>query len=227
MTTFDVITIFPNSIKGYLEESIIGRAEKNKLIKIRLHDLRGFSESKHKKVDDRPYGGGPGMVLMLQPLVSAMDRVAKALGASAKKSETEVVVFAAGGKQFDQKTADLWARRRKHLIFVCGHYEGIDARLVPILKKSGWKVSEISIGPYVLTGGEVPAMAVIDAVSRRLPGVLGKGESIEEMRHGVGVPVFTRPEVFTLRGKKYLVPKELLSGNHRAIEKWRLEHKAK
>ena len=208
-------------------ESIIGRAEKNKLVKIRLHDLRGFSESKHKKVDDRPYGGGPGMVLMLQPIVSAMERVAKLLGPRGGKAETEAVVFAAGGKQFDQKMADLWARRRKHLVLICGHYEGIDARLVPILKKSGWKVSEVSIGPYVLTGGEVPAMAVIDAISRRLPGALGKAESVEEKRQGIGIPAFTRPEVFVRRGKKYPVPKELLSGNHRLIERWRLEHRGK
>ena len=167
------------------------------------------------------------MVLTLQPILSSLNRVAKLIGPGSKKSETEVVIFSAGGKQFDQKIADLWARKRRHLIFICGHYEGIDGRLPGILKKSGWKTSEISIGPYVLTGGEIPAMAVIDAVSRRPPGVLGKEESVEEKRQGIGVPAYTRPEIFVWKGKKYPVPKALLSGNHRLIEKWRLEHRGK
>lgn len=225
MIIFDLVTLFPDSVSAYLSESILGRAQKRKLIKVKLHNPRDYSTDKHRKVDSRPYGGGPGMVMMLQPLLVCLQSLAKSIGKEEKK-RTEVIVFSPAGEQFDQKTAKLLAKKRRLILF-CGRYEGIDRRLIKILKNEGWKVREVSVGPYVLTGGEIPAAAVVDAVSREVKGVLGKEESIEEKRQGVGVPVFTRPEEFIWHGKKYRVPKELLSGNHLLVEKWRLEHKAK
>ncbi|MCL5016343.1 MAG: tRNA (guanosine(37)-N1)-methyltransferase TrmD [Patescibacteria group bacterium] len=227
MITFDIITIFPDSISAYLKESILGRAQAKKLIKINLHDIRKYSEDRHRKVDDRPYGGGPGMVMTLQPLLSCFNNAVRNISRRGGKEVSEIIVFRASGKRFDDKMAGLLAKRRKNIILICGHYEGIDGRLIKIIKDMGWKVSELSIGPYVLTGGEIPAMAVVDAVSRKIKGVLGKEESLEEKRYGVGTKVFTRPEEFKWRGKKYGVPKDLVSGNHRLIEKWRLEHREK
>lgn len=226
MITFDVMTIFPDSVSSYLSESILGRAQKKSLIKVNLHDPRAYSKNRHNKVDDKPYGGGPGMVMSLEPIVSCFDKIAKSAARRGGKKESEVIIFSAAGKQLDEKVVDSFSRKR-NLILICGHYEGIDGRLPKVIRDSGWRVKEISTGPYVLTGGEIPAMTVIDAVSRKIKGVLGKEESLEEKRYGVGTVVFTRPEEFARRGKKYKVPGELVSGNHRLIEKWRLEHRGK
>ncbi len=226
MINFDVITIFPDTVSGYVSESILGRAQKKRFIGIRLHDPRAYSEDRHNKVDARPYGGGPGMVMSLQPILSCFRNVARNASRRGDKKESEVIIFNAAGKQLDEKTAGFLSKK-KNLVLICGHYEGIDGRLPKIIRDMGWKVRELSVGPYVLTGGEVPAMAVIDAVSRKIKGVLGKEESLEEKRQGVGTKVFTRPEEFKWQGKIYRVPKELVSGNHRLIEKWRLEHKEK
>ncbi|MFA5413617.1 MAG: tRNA (guanosine(37)-N1)-methyltransferase TrmD, partial [Patescibacteria group bacterium] len=210
MFQFDIITIFPEIFTSYFSESIISRAQKSKLIKINVHDLRKWTTDKRKTVDDKPYGGGPGMVLKVEPL-------AKALRAMKKNKKTKVILFSAGGKQFDNGVAAELAKKYNRLILLCGHYEGVDERVKKIIKDLGFDFSEISIGPYVLTGGELPAMVLADAVARQIPGVLGKTESLEEKRLGVGVPSYTRPEIFVWKGKKYQVPKVLLSGDHKKI----------
>ena len=229
---FDIITIFPQIFDSYLNESILKRAQKSKLIDIKIHNLRSFTSDKHnkialrraqgnfearRKIDDRPFGGGPGMVLMAEPIIKAVKK-------AAKLKKAKMVLFSASGKQFDNKTAGKLFKYDQ-LIFVCGRYEGIDERVKKAIKDLGLGVEEISIGPYVLTGGELPAMVLIDAVSRQIPGVLGKNESIEEKRLGIGVPAYTRPEVFAFGRKKYRVPNVLLSGNHKKIEEWRRKNK--
>ncbi|MDO8600558.1 MAG: tRNA (guanosine(37)-N1)-methyltransferase TrmD [bacterium] len=217
---FDIITIFPEAFKSYLDASMIKRGQVKKLVDIRVHDLRKFVRDRRKKVDDRPYGGGPGMVLKIEPIIRALNSIVK-LQATSYKLKTRIILFAAGGKQFNAAMASDFAKKYDRIIMIAGHYEGVDARLQKVLHVSGFMLQEISIGPYVLTGGELPAMVLVDAVSRHIPGFLGKEASLEEKRYGVGVPVYTRPEVFIYRGKKYSVPKLLLSGNHAIIEKWR------
>jgi len=235
-----------------LNESILKRAQKNKLIDIKIHNLRDFTFDKHKKVDDRPFGGGPGMVIQIQPIIKAVEFVKSKIpclpaGRKSQKSKIKVILFTPVGKQFDNKIAADLAKNYDNLIFICGRYEGVDARVKKVIKDLGFKVEEISIGDYVLTGGELPAMVVIDAVSRQIPGVLGNIQSLEERRYGLPVypvrskkpsvsadfsngknrtsnGVYTRPEVFIYPpagGKKYRVPKILLSGNHKKIEEWR------
>jgi len=219
---FNVITIFPKAF-SYLDESILKKAQEKGLIEVGVHNLRDFSEDRHGKVDDKSYGGGPGMVLKIEPIIKAIEFLTKK--SRKLKAKTLIILFTPAGKQFDSKTAINLAGKYERLIFICGHYEGIDARVKKAISGLGLKVEEISVGPYVLGGGELPAMVVIDAVSRHLPGVLGKGESLEEKRLGVGVPVYTRPEVFAFKKKKYSVPKVLLSGNHAVIEQWRIKNK--
>lgn len=209
---FDVITLFPDVITAYGAHSIIGRAVRSKVISIHAHQLRDFSKRKWKQVDDRPYGGGPGMVLEAQTLLTAVDKVRKG-------KRIFVIITSAAGKQFTNADAKALATKYKRLIIIAGHYEGIDARVAKVLK-----AKEYSIGPYILTGGEVPAMVIIDAVARQKKGVLGKFESLEEGR--VSSPeVYTRPEVLTYKGKKYRVPRVLLSGHHKNIEEWKAKRK--
>ncbi|HDH31767.1 MAG TPA: tRNA (guanosine(37)-N1)-methyltransferase TrmD [Candidatus Wolfebacteria bacterium] len=216
---FNIITIFPHIFDSYLNESILKRAQKKGLIKIKIYDLRKFTKDKHRKVDDKPFGGGPGMVIKIEPLVKAISSILK-LKTKNQKLKTKIVLFTPGGKQFDNETAINLARNYDNLILIAGRYEGIDERIKKVLHNSGLKIHELSIGPYVLTGGELPAMTIIDAVSRQIKGVLGKRESLEEKRFGIGMPVYTRPEIFIYKGKKYRVPKVLLSGNHKKIEEW-------
>lgn len=214
MINFDIITIFPEIFSSYFSESMILRGQKKKLIKINIHDLRKWTTDKRKTVDDKQYGGGPGMVMKPEP-------IAKALRALKKNKKSKVILFSAGGKQFNNGVAADFAEKYDRLILICGHYEGVDERVKKIIKDLGFEFSEISIGPYVLTGGELPAMVLVDAVARQIPGVLGKAESLEEKRLGVGVPAYTRPEIFKFKNKKYQVPKVLLSGDHKKIEEWR------
>jgi tRNA (guanine37-N1)-methyltransferase len=214
---FDIITIFPGIFNSYLNESILRRAQKRGLIKIKIHNLRDFTRDKHKKVDDRPFGGGPGMALKIEPLTRAIS----SLKSKVKSQKSKVIIFTPTGKQFDNKIAADLAKKNNQLILICGRYEGIDERVKKVIQDTRYKVQEISIGPYVLTGGELAAMVLIDAVSRQIKGVLGKCESLEEKRFGVGTPVYTRPEVFKHKGKTYQVPKVLLSGNHKKIDEWR------
>ncbi|MDP3792511.1 MAG: tRNA (guanosine(37)-N1)-methyltransferase TrmD [bacterium] len=233
---FDIITIFPRIFDSYFNESILARAQKNKLIEIKTHNLRDYTEDKHKKVDDTPYGGGAGMVLMADPIIKAVDNISKTNPTSLKlrgARKTKIVLFSAKGKQFNQKMAYDWSKKFDQIILIAGRYEGIDERVVKALK-----AEEVSVGPYVLTDGEVPAMAVVSAVSRLVPGVI-KLDSLAEESHwsqlikregtgkkeekgsGLEYPHYTRPEVLEYKGKKYRVPKVLLSGDHKKIEEWR------
>ncbi len=237
---FDIITIFPDIFNSYLNESIIKRAQKNKKIKINIVNLRDFTIDKHKTVDEKPYGGGAGMVFKIEPLTKALDEIKNSphlnppLIKGRKKEglkKSLIILFSASGKQFTAKIAADFAKKYDRIAMIAGHYEGVDERIESIIKDLGFKFQEISIGQYVLTGGELPAMVVIDAISRHIPGVLGKYESLEEKRYGVGVPMYTRPEIFVYpppgrgkHGKKYKVPKVLLSGNHKKIEDWRKQH---
>jgi len=226
MLTFDIITIFPKIFDSYLNESILKRARKSGKIKINAINLRDFTNDKHRKVDEKPYGGGAGMVLMAEPLIKAVDYLKKS-------GKSHPVIFSAKGRQFNQKIAYNWAKKYDRIILIAGRYEGIDERVKTILK-----ADEISIGPYVLTDGDVAAMVVISAVSRLVPGVI-KLESLEEESHwnlllkkeaqvpegkGLEYPHYTRPEIIKYKNKKYPVPKILLSGNHKKIAIWRKNH---
>ncbi len=214
MTIFHIITIFPDIFDSYLNESILKRAQKNKLIKIKIYDLRRFSKDKHKKVDAKPYGGGPGMVMQVEPLARAIASILKGKSANWKK-DAKIILFSPVGRQFDMKMSRNFAKRYKDIILIPGRYEGIDARVKKI-----FKTEEVSIGPYVLTGGELPAMVLIDSISRQIKGVLGSEDSLEDDK-GLGIPAYTRPEVTRYQDKNYKVPKVLLSGNHKKIEEWR------
>lgn len=208
---FHIVTLFPNAFESYLGESIVKRAIENKKIKVSLYNPRDFTKDTWARVDRRPYGGGPGMVLEAESVLKA---ALKAVGTKNRR-DIEVVFFEPGGVQFTTQHADIIARRRKHVVMICGRYEGIDARVKKILKAKAY-----SIGPYTLTGGELPAMVVLDCVTRRIPGVLGKDESVEERRVASG-EVYTRPEILHWKGRKYRVPKVLLSGDHKKIEAWK------
>ena len=212
---FDIITIFPESLRGYFNSSILGRAQKDKKIEINLHNLRDFAQDKHKKVDDKSYGGGPGMVLKIEPIVKAIGSILNPKS-KIQNPKVKIVLLSPSGKKFTQKMAQNWAKKYNNLILICGRYEGVDVRVKKVLK-----AEEISIGQYILTGGELPAAVVVDAVARQIPNVLGKQESLEEKRGMSGFPVYTKPEIFEYRGKKYKVPKILLSGHHIKIKKWR------
>ena len=204
---FDVLTLFPQMFSS-LKESIIGRAVKDKIININTVNIRDFSKSKHNKVDDTPYGGGAGMVIM-------PDVVYRAYNSLENKENAKVIYMSPQGKKLNQKKV-LELSKEKHLIILCGHYEGIDQRVLDKIVDE-----EISIGDYVLTGGELPAMVLIDSVSRYVEGVLSKDSIKEESfsNNLLEYPQYTRPEIF--EGIK--VPEILLSGNHKEIEKWRNE----
>lgn len=209
---FDILTIFPRMFDLYLGESILKRAVAKGVIDARVYDLRDFTDDAHRTVDDVPYGGGPGMVIKIEPIARAVASISKS-----QKPKTRIILFSAKGKQFDSKMARRLAKYDQ-LILICGRYEGVDERVAQYVADE-----EISIGPYVLTGGELAALVLLDAVVRHIPGVLGKKESVEERRYGIGVPVYTRPEVFIWNGRVRRVPKVLLSGDHKKIYEWRKE----
>lgn len=213
--TFHIITLFPNIFDSYINESIIARAVKDKKIKIKFYNPRDFTKDKHKRVDGKPYGGGPGMVLSAKPILKAVE---KAIG---KKKKVKIIFLSPNGKQFDNIYAKKLSKTYKDIVIISGRYEGIDARIKKILK-----AESVTIGPYVLTGGELPAMVIIDTTARQIKGVLGNESSIEEDRVSSS-DVYTRPEVLRYKGKKYRVPKVLLSGHHKEIEKWREKNKSK
>ncbi|MFH0803960.1 MAG: tRNA (guanosine(37)-N1)-methyltransferase TrmD [Candidatus Tagabacteria bacterium] len=222
MTTFYIFTIFPESFKSYFNTSILKRAQKKKIIKIKIYNIRDFAKDKYKSVDDRPYGGGPGMVMKIEPIVKAVISIkSKSLP---RRQAGKIILFSARGQQFNQKMAREWAKKNKDIVLICGHYEGIDERVKKILKAClpAGRAEEISIGPYVLSGGEAGAMVLVDAISRHLPGVLGKIESLEEKKGSY--PVYTRPEIFECKKKRYVVPRILLSGDHKKISEWRRKY---
>ncbi|MBP6060794.1 MAG: tRNA (guanosine(37)-N1)-methyltransferase TrmD [Candidatus Pacebacteria bacterium] len=222
---FHIITIFPDMFDSYLQESILGRAIKNKTISVKFYNPRDFikaPKNNYKPVDDKPYGGGPGMVMRAEPILKAVEAVYKKLKAK-KLVKLKAILFSPSGQKFDTAYAKTSAKKYTDIILISGRYEGIDARVQKILK-----AEEISIGDYVLTGGEIPAMALIDSISRQIPGVLGKYDSLEEERVSSS-EVYTRPEILKYpfgkaQGKKaktYKVPKVLLSGNHKLIDEWK------
>jgi tRNA (guanine37-N1)-methyltransferase len=205
---FHIVTLFPDSFESYLNASILKRAISNKKIKVSFYNPIDFLKAK-ERVDDKPYGGGPGMVMRAEPTAKAIQ---KAIGA---KKDYKIIFFTPAGEKFTNIKAKEYTQETKNLIFVCGRYEGIDARILEM-----FPCEKVSIGEYVLTGGELPAMIMIDAISRNIKGVLGDIESVEENR--ISSPlVYTRPEVLKYKGKNYKVPEVLLGGNHKEIDKWR------
>jgi tRNA (guanine37-N1)-methyltransferase len=209
---FHIITLFPKAFDSYLGESILKRAIEDKKIKVKFYNPRDFADNnKNARVDRPPFGGGPGMVIQALPVIKA---IAKAKG---KKKKIKIIFLAPGGKQFTNEYAKKVASDYTDIVIVSGRYEGIDSRV-----KKVFKMEEISVGPFVLTGGELPAMLIIDVVSRQVKGVLGDFDSLEERRIS-SHEVYTRPEVFEYRGKKYRAPKVLLSGHQAKIEEWKRE----
>ncbi len=213
--TFKILTIFPQIFDSYFNESIIKRAKDKKIINFKIFNLRDFSSDRHKHVDDKPYGGGAGMVMMIEPLAKALKKIAPK-----KNSQRRIILLSASGQKFTQAKAKKLSTYQE-LVFVCGRYEGVDARIKKLIDE------EISVGDYVLTGGELPAMTIVDAVSRLLPGVLGNPESLKNESHNqIGIleyPQYTKPEVFKINNKNYRVPKILLSGHHQKISEWRIK----
>lgn len=213
---FNIITIFPDIFESYFSKAMIKRAQDKKIIKISTSDLRRFADPKdaHKSVDDTPYGGGAGMVLKIEPIY-------KALKAIKRKKKSRVILFSAKGKTLTQKDLQR-LKKYDQLIMICGRYEGVDNRVAEHLIDE-----EISIGNYVLTGGEIPAMIVVDGITRLLPGVLGNKVSFEDesfsKENELEYPQYTKPEKF----KTWKVPPVLLSGNHGKIKEWREGHKAR
>ena len=231
---FEIITIFPQIFNSYFNESILARARKNKLIKIDVHNLRDYTEDKHKTVDDTPYGGGAGMVFKIEPIYKALVKIVgknklkcfkkrikkQELRIKNKNNKTKIILLSAKGKRFDQAMARKFSKLDK-LVLICGRYEGIDERVAKYLADE-----EISVGDYILTGGEIPAMTIVDSVSRLIEGVVGNKESIEEesfsKKDYLEYPHYTRPEFFSPDKKtNWKVPEVLLSGNHQKIGEWR------
>lgn len=222
---FHLITLFEETCDAYLNASIVGRARKEKKIKVDYQNPRDFVNNKWGKVDERPYGGGPGMVMTALSVVRAVEKAfgrkglqKSVLGLRKSKHGRVVIWFSPSGKQFTNKDADALTKY-DDVVLVCGRYEGIDERAKKILKTLA-PVKEFAVGEAVYTGGEVPALAVVDAVTRRLPGVLGKDASVEERRIASRA-VYTRPETIEYKKKKYQVPKVLQTGHHANINAWR------
>lgn len=237
---FHIISLFPDLVASYLSESILARAIKEKKIKVSFYNPRDFvkptkiqkgKDKPYLRVDDKPYGGGPGMIIQAEPVLKAIEKALSKIRSTKSetrnksesfknlKSKTKIIFFSPSGKKFDTEYAKVSAKKYTDIILICGRYEGIDARVKKI-----FKTEDISVGDYVLTGGEIPAMIVIDSISRQIEGVLGNFDSREEERVASS-DVYTRPEVLEFKGKKYKVPKVLLSGNHKAIEEWRVTQK--
>ena len=220
---FHIITIFPElfSLKdghSYVGCSLFKRAQEQGVVLVRPYDLRDFTDDRHRKVDDRPFGGGPGMVLKVQPIYKAVESIRKGIAKTSRgkgKGKARVVLFSTRGKRLDAKMAKRFSKY-DNIILVCGRYEGVDERVAGHIVDE-----EVSIGDYILSGGELPALVFMETVGRFVPGFLGKEESLEEVNGSF--PTYTRPEVFTPgKGKKgWKVPAVLLSGDHRKIEEWR------
>ncbi len=226
MIKFDIITIFPEIFNSYLKESLIARAQKKKLIRINIHDLRKWTSGVHKTVDDRPFGGGLGMVLKVEPIYKAVKEINKPVlaKASARRGKSKIILFTPRGKKFNQKMAYQFSKLNQ-IIMICGRYEGVDERVAKYIADL-----ELSIGDYDLMGGELPAMVVIEAATRLIPGVLGKPELLKERitreKGFIEYLQYTRPEIFSpKKGVYWKVPKVLLSGYHKKIEEWRRKHR--
>jgi len=227
---FDIITIFPKIFDSYFNESILARAEKKGIINIKIHDLRKYASDKHHKVDDTPYGGGAGMVMKIEPVYRALLdlKIIKKDGMKNKRfsKNTKVFLMSAKGEKYNQSLAGEFAKLDR-IVLICGRYEGVDERVAKYLVDG-----EISIGEYVLTGGEIPAMAIVDSVSRLIGGVLGNKESAESESFSqdwrLEHPHYTKPEIFSPNKKtRWTVPEILLGGNHKKIKEWKERHSAK
>jgi tRNA (guanine37-N1)-methyltransferase len=220
---FQIITIFPEIFASYFNESIIKRAQEKKVIDFKIHNLRDWTADNHRTVDDAPYGGGAGMLMKIEPLYKALKDINKK-SAKIKATKRKIILLSASGKKWNQKLAQKYSKLEE-VVFVCGRYEGVDARIKKFIDE------EISIGEYVLTGGELPTMVMVDSITRLLPGVLGNKNSVIEESHSeeglAEYPQYTRPEIFEAGGKKYPTPKILLSGNHKKIEEWRKKQQKK
>ncbi|MEK7482506.1 MAG: tRNA (guanosine(37)-N1)-methyltransferase TrmD [Patescibacteria group bacterium] len=217
MIKFDIVTIFPKIFSSWASESLIARGQKKKLLRIKAHNLRRWSNDAHKTVDDRPFGGGLGMVLKIEPIYRAVAALSKV------KTKRKVILFTPRGKQFTQQMAHKLSQLEQ-IVFICGRYEGVDERVASRIADI-----ELSIGPYDLMGGELAAMVVMETVARLVPGVLGKPQLLKERitkaKGFIEYPQYTRPEIFkTKEGKKWPAPKVLMSGDHKKIEKWKKEH---
>jgi tRNA (guanine37-N1)-methyltransferase len=212
---FDIITIFPNIIQEYINTGILRIAQEKKLVEINVHDLRKWTEDKHRTVDDTPYGGGPGMVMKIEPIYEALKEL--------KKQNSIVCITTPKGEKLTQsKVEELSQKEKSHYIIICGRYEGVDQRVHDNLVDF-----EFSIGDYILSGGELPALVLVDSITRLIPGVLGNEESLENEsfteKEKLDYPQYTKPEEF----KGWKVPETLLSGNHQKIENWRKKHSKK
>lgn len=221
---FHVITLFPEICKAYTDASVLGRAQKTekgkgakvrgKKMEVKYYNPRDYTKNKHNKVDDKPYGGGPGMVMYAEPILRAWE---KAVGRKKNPKKIKTLIMSPRGTVFTNALAKKWAEQYEHIVLISGRYEGIDSRVKKILK-----AEEVSVGDYVLTGGELPALSIIDCISRQIPGVLGTFESLEEERVSSG-EMYTRPDVLIYKSKKHAVPKVLLGGNHKEIEAWKVD----
>ena len=210
----DLITIFPSMVEPVLGESILKRARQQGLVQLQVHDLRDYTRDRHRSVDDRPYGGGPGMVMRPEPIVEAVERLRQACGHERSESRCQVLLMSPQGERFSSQLATSLALLN-HLTIICGHYEGVDERVKDLVVDRS-----ISIGDYVLTGGELPAMVVIDGLCRYIPGVIGHAEATREESFAEGwleYPQYTRPPIYRDRA----VPDVLLSGDHERIAQWR------
>jgi tRNA (guanine37-N1)-methyltransferase len=225
---FHVITLFPEVCAAYTDASVLGRAQKSekgkgakvkgKKIEVKYYNPREFTKDKHKKVDDRPYGGGPGMVMYAEPILKAWEKaVGRKLKVKSGKSNVKTLIMSPRGTLFTNEIAKDYAKKYDHLVLISGRYEGIDARV-----KEALDAEEVSVGDYILTGGELPALTIVDATARQIEGVLGTFESLEDDRATTG-ETYTRPEVLKYKKKEYTVPKVLVEGNHKEIEKYRLK----
>jgi tRNA (guanine37-N1)-methyltransferase len=216
--TFHIITIFPKIFDSYFNESILKRAKNKKLIDIKIHNLRDYTSDKHKTVDDTPYGGGAGMVLKIEPIFDCLRFLNSKFKIQNSKFRNRIILFSAKGKRYTQADAKRLSKY-DNIIMICGRYEGVDERVAKYLADE-----EISIGEYVLTGGEIPAMAVVDSIARLIPGALGniespKNESFSKKNH-LEYPQYTKPAEF----QRWKVPEVLMGGNHKKIESWREKH---
>ena len=220
---FHIVTIFPDMFVSYFAESIISRAIESKYLTVTTYALRDHTTDKHRRVDGKPYGGGPGMVLWVDPIINCVEKIQKTIARRKTKKASKVltVIFNAGGEKFTNTIAQKTAKGYTDVILICGRYEGIDFRVKTILKAKEW-----SIGDYILTGGELPAMVCIDSIARQIKGVLHDELSLEEKRTA-SHEIYARPEVYEYKNKKYKVPKVLLSGNHKLIEEYRAQQENK
>jgi tRNA (guanine37-N1)-methyltransferase len=225
---FHVITLFPEICQTYTDGSVLGRAQKTdkglgakvrgKKISVSYYNPRDFANNKHNKVDDKPYGGGPGMVMKAEPILRAWS---KAVGRKRNQKKVKTLIMSPRGTVFTQKLAQEYAKKYDHLVLISGRYEGIDARVQTALK-----AEEVSVGDYILTGGELPALTIIDSTARQVSGVLGTKESLEDDRATTG-EAYTRPEVIEYKKKRLKVPEVFVQGNHKEIEKRRSTRKEK